>query len=110
MRSSPSDFQTLIKCYATLMKEEWKILRFEREECRWRVLSVDLTQLHMRNKKSWATEAIPVLTDWPVYESHELLEPDRVKLTSSIWGVGLVLTQVWMVSCERPQKLCSFLL
>ena len=43
MRSSPSDFQTLIKCYATLMKEEWKILRFEREECRWRVLSVDLT-------------------------------------------------------------------
>lgn len=40
----------------------------------------------MRNKKSWVTEAIPVLTDWPAYESHKLLEPDRVKLTSSIWG------------------------
>ena len=31
---------------------------------------------HMRNRKSWATEAIPVLTDWSAYESHKLLEPD----------------------------------
>ena len=31
---------------------------------------------HMRNRKSWATEAIPVLTDWPAYESHKLLEAD----------------------------------
>ena len=26
----------------TLVREEWKIARFEGEECRWRVLSLDL--------------------------------------------------------------------
>lgn len=32
MRSSSSDFQTLIKYYFPLVKEEWKIPRFEGEE------------------------------------------------------------------------------
>ena len=57
----------------TLVREEWKIARFEGEECRWRVLSLDLI---CGTGKPWATEAIPVLTDWPAYESHKLLESD----------------------------------
>ena len=81
MRSSTSDFQTLINYHFTLVKEEWKIPRFEGEK--W-VESVKPCS-HMRNKTSSATEAIPVLTDWPAYESHKLLEPDRVKLTRSIF-------------------------
>ena len=39
MRSSWSDVQTLIKYYFTLVREEWRIARFEGEECGWRVLS-----------------------------------------------------------------------
>ena len=31
--SSTSDFQTLINYHFTLVKEEWKIPRFEGEEC-----------------------------------------------------------------------------
>ena len=39
MRSSSSDFQTLIKYYLTLVKEEGEIACYEGEECGWRVLS-----------------------------------------------------------------------
>ena len=69
----------------------------------------------MRNKTSSATEAIPVLPDWPAYESHKLLEPDRVKLTSSIQGggggggggvLGLYLDRFWVV-VTQPQKVSS---
>ena len=93
IRGSPSDFHTLIKYHFTLVKEEWKIPRFEGEE--W-VESVKPCS-HMRNKKSSATEAIPVLTDWPAYESHKLLEPDRVKVTSYFGVLRLLLRFGWVV-------------